>query len=708
MARKPSTTRDLPSHAVIEWDEQGFPIATDFNDFYFSHRDGLNEARYVYLEQNQLAKRWKVLGEQQTFIVAETGFGTGLNFLACMQLWQQQKKAGSIPADARLHFISIEPSPLQPQDLVCALALWSELSPQSEALTAQYPSAVSRGFHQLNFDDVQLTLVIDDLARGLEQLLCSDHPLFDQPQWRVDAWFLGNLCPTKNPAMWQPALFQHMQKLSDSHTTATTFTASAATKECLSACGFNIERVPGFNSKRDMLRATLEQPFTAPAAHTYSENSRNTKHSVPWYITSHSQPSNRQILVIGGGLAGCHTANALAQRGWQVTLVEQHAGLASEGSGNPQGVLYAKLSAKAETLGDFNGDALQFAQRHYARYWVTDHPNTAIGQRCGVLQLSYNEKVKAQHQKLFESYHAQNPQQCLIQALDAEAATEISGLPQSNGGIFFPNAGWINPKRLCRQLLLHPNITLRSSTQVTSLEHDGKQWCVSIEGQAQKEAHTTVVVCCASHVQRFAQTEHLPIKAIRGQVTYNTATPASLALKTVLCADGYAAPAALADDSSSAPQHCFGASFSLHNPTLDLCPNEQRDNRLRLTEHFPSLAQALAFNLDDDTDSGRVARRCTTPDYLPIVGPAPNYSAYLERFSLLRKNARAAIPHAGPNWPNLYLNVGYGSRGLTYSPLCAAFLAAQIDGSPLPITRDLHTALHPARFLIRGLIRKKL
>jgi len=710
MSHQPSDNTAHPHHATIEWDEQGLPIAKAFNDFYFSRRDGLSETRYVYLEQNQLPKRWATLSEQQTFIIAETGFGTGLNFLASWQLWQQQKQAGLIAPSARLHFVSVERHPLLPQDLTRALALWPELSSQADALLTQYPSALSQGFHQLNFDDVRLTLIIDEVVHGLQQLRSSDHPLFSQPQWRVDAWFLDGFSPAKNPDMWRLELFQQVQKLSANSSSLSTFASTNTIKEHLSSCGFSVEVAAGFGSKREMLCARLQRPFVAPAAEQFFEHSHNAEHSTPWHVTTPALPT-RQALVIGGGLAGCHTAHALAQRGWQVTLLEQHADLASEGSGNPQGVLYAKLSAKAETLGDFNRDALQFAQRHYAHYWETDQTTEAqagTGQRCGVLQLSYNEKAEVQHRRLFERYQARYPQQQLIQAVDRNTATQISGLTQASGGIYFPSAGWINPKRLCQRLLKHPNITLRASTRVEALTHDGEQWRVQIEGQVQAERHTTVIVCCANHANRFSQTEHLPTKAIRGQVTYCDATSSSLALKTVLCADGYVAPAAPADNHSPTQKHCFGASFSLHNPSLECCPNEQRDNRLRLARHFPTLAHALAFNLDDHAPNGRVARRCTTPDYLPIVGPAPNFNAYLERFARLRKNARAGIPHTGPNWPNLYLNVGYGSRGLTYSPLCADLLASQIDDAPLPVSRDLQIALHPARFIIRGLIRKKL
>jgi tRNA 5-methylaminomethyl-2-thiouridine biosynthesis bifunctional protein len=55
----------------------------------------------------------------------------------------------------------------------------------------------------------------------------------------------------------------------------------------------------------------------------------------------------------------------------------------------------------------------------------------------------------------------------------------------------------------------------------------------------------------------------------------------------------------------------------------------------------------------------------------------------------------------------MYLNLGLGSRGLAYAPLCAELLAAQITGEVPPLARDLAQALHPARFIIRNLQRNR-
>ena len=97
---------DLP-HAQLDWNDQGQPLSRQFGDVYFSRDDGLGETRHVFLAGNDLPARFADLPAGSRLVIGETGFGTGLNFLCAWQLFDQLA-----PADACLHFVSVEKYPL--------------------------------------------------------------------------------------------------------------------------------------------------------------------------------------------------------------------------------------------------------------------------------------------------------------------------------------------------------------------------------------------------------------------------------------------------------------------------------------------------------------------------------------------------------------------------------------------------------------------
>ena len=88
----------MPLTPHIEW-RDGQPYASEFQDVYFSTDHGLQETEYVFLQGNALTQRWQNLAHQ-TFTIAESGFGTGLNFLCAAKLW-----LALAPKNAHLHFI---------------------------------------------------------------------------------------------------------------------------------------------------------------------------------------------------------------------------------------------------------------------------------------------------------------------------------------------------------------------------------------------------------------------------------------------------------------------------------------------------------------------------------------------------------------------------------------------------------------------------
>ena len=135
---------------TLHWDEEGQPISQQFDDIYFSKHNGLDESRYVFIEHNQLVQRFQAIDNDAVFIVGETGFGTGLNFLNCWQHW-----LAHAPCSAHLHVVSIEKHPLHPNDLDRALSLWPQLSTLVQQLSTQYRRSYTgdrnQTFHYFSF-----------------------------------------------------------------------------------------------------------------------------------------------------------------------------------------------------------------------------------------------------------------------------------------------------------------------------------------------------------------------------------------------------------------------------------------------------------------------------------------------------------------------------------------------------------------------------
>lgn len=729
---------DAPSgieNAQLQWDETGQPFSTAFEDIYFSRANGLAETEHVFLKHNQLHERFSALDSTDRFCIGETGFGSGLNFLAAWQLFEKTAAAG-----AQLHFISAEKFPLTPSDLARALALWPQLADFSTRLIAQYPAIVTPGFYPIVLvpGRVYLTLLIEDAAAGFSQLLASDHPHFLRHGCKIDAWFLDGFAPSKNPQMWSDPLFDAISHLSHEGTSAATFSAAGIVKRGLKRAGFALTKVPGFGKKREMLsarwsdtcsidRASTDLPPTdtvspditstdipsADTAATQATTASELAHAQaafarlksampyqsPWHLNGAPQntPDARRIAIVGAGLAGCHSARALAERGWQVTVFDSADEIAAGASGNPQGVVYAKLSPKQETQAQFNETALHFAQQSYRDYW-RDHPEG--GAVCGVLQLAYSDKEAQLHQDLRAKY---GDRPYLVEFVDAARASQIAGTATPYSGIFLPNAGWIDPVQLCQHLLQHPNIEVRTASEIRKLTATESGWTLDVFHNHTHREHgfAKVVLCTAQATNELLPELQFPLKTIRGQITYFAKENAP-ELNSVVCANGYIAPAAQG-------RFTTGATFDLREKNLALRQEDHASNLSNLTQALPGFSARVSQLLKDSPTQleGRAGLRCSLPDYLPLVGPVPQVAQLRKDFAKLGKNAQAPLKVAGTYQPGLYVNVGMGSRGLAYSPLCAHLLASYINQEPPPVTRDLLLSLHPARFLIRDIIRNK-
>ncbi len=666
-------------HADLHWDEHGQPLSSQFDDVYFSRASGLAESQHVFIQHNHLAERFAKLKDGDTFVIGETGFGTGLNFLSAWQCFLTHA-----PAAARLQFISVEKYPLQRNDLEQALALWPELSELREQLLHQY-IAIHSGFQHMQLANgrISLTLLIGDALEMLQQL-----------DGKVDAWFLDGFAPAKNPDMWNAQVFAQLARLAHSSTTLATFTSAGFVRRGLLAAGFAVERVAGFGHKREMLAGRFQPANTAVDT---------SKKTAPWFARP-EQPQlaaeQRHAIVIGAGIAGCASAASLAARGWRVTLIEQHEHIAQEASGNAQGILYLKLSAHATALSRFILSGFGYTRRALearSTQQPGNHSTATLDKSdwdiCGILQLGFNHK----EQKRLDALSTHFPES-LLRAVDAQHASQLAGVALDHGGVFYPETGWVNPPALCQVLSQHPLITVKNSQQAISLTRDNEQWQVHAEN-TQIATAPVVVLCNAANVAQFSQTQHLPLSRVRGQTTQLPATAASQSIKTVVCANGYISPA-------RHDTHTIGASFNFADNSQDATLAEHRSNLALLHELAPSFKLHLATDaIDVATLKGHAAFRCTSIDYLPLVGPVAQHDAFIQTYADLRKDARLPLTQPCPWYEGLYVNTAHGSRGLLSAPLAGELLAAWICAEPLPLPLELAQHCHPNRFAVRALMR---
>ena len=412
-----------------------------------------------------------------------------------------------------------------------------------------------------------------------------------------------------------------------------------------------------------------------------------------WHLDkSPAGRSTREIAVLGAGIAGCTSAVALAKRGFNVTLVDRHPIAGCEASGNNQGIVYPKLSARDDVLPRINLAAMQFSSRYYQPFWAQ-----GLGRQCGVIVVPENDKIKQDFEIIGQRF---KDQPNLVQLHGNEQLCRLSGINmQAQIGLYFPQLGWLSPADICQQLVAQHQIPLLQA-DIQRIAHNDDRWHLfGADGQSCITSET-LVIANAFDCKQFQQTEFLPVTQLRGQISYIPSNRASSALKTVICGEGYITP-------QHNGQHSIGATYNKGVFTTALRPEDHQANLDKIGATDCGIATVIGSQ-NVTTMTGRANYRCTTKDYLPIVGAVADLAQLIEDYSGLRRDAKSSIATAGSYLPNLYINCGMGSRGLSYAPLSAEILAAELAGDEPILDKDLRLALHPTRFIIRDLKKKRL
>lgn len=632
--------------ATLSVTDDGTPYAPVYDDVYHSRAGAIAQARHVFLGGNGLPGRWCEANARDHFVIVETGFGLGLNFLTTWASWREQPESARCQ---RLHFVSVEKHPLRPDNLTRLLTPYRNELPSDliDALIHQWPM-LAEGTQRLAFDNGQviLTLIYGDAETALPQVA-----------GRADAIYLDGFSPAKNPDIWSDTVCEALAKLSGSDTTLATWSVNGAVRRRLNASGFDLSLQPGFAQKREMLTATFRE---------------RRPHPYPARPAGHA-------LIIGAGLAGTATAERLASRGWRCTVLEAD-GVASGASGSKAGVIRPLPSVDDNVLSRLTRAGFLSTCNRLEE--LRARGLSVAWDACGVLHLA---RDSAQANAMQDTVRALALPDELLTWVDQAAASEKAGLTVTAGGWWFAAGGWVNPADYCEQLIRASGAVLRAQIHVDHLRQTDDVW-VAMDAQGNAIAEADIVILAnATDAPRLAApySNALPIRAARGQTTIMPSPPAP-APKTVICRNGYWTPAIN-------HQSTCGASFIVDDTDLNLRTTEHAENLAKIRSMV--VADGLSWPTAACPDlEGKVGLRPVVPDRLPLVGQLPAIVGAATPSPASRSRAaRARVP-------GLYVNSGYGARGILFATLCTELLASQIAGEPLPLPKDLVRAIDPMRY----------
>ncbi|HEY1608519.1 MAG TPA: bifunctional tRNA (5-methylaminomethyl-2-thiouridine)(34)-methyltransferase MnmD/FAD-dependent 5-carboxymethylaminomethyl-2-thiouridine(34) oxidoreductase MnmC [Paraburkholderia sp.] len=647
------TTTLIP--AKFAFRDDGALFSLIYGDVYHSASGAFAQAEHVFLRGNGLPERWR---GTRVFTVMETGFGLGVNFLATWSAWRDDPARGE-----RLHFVSVEKHPFSRDDLravLDAVAANTPLASLADALVNAWPPLVP-GTHRIEFDDgrVTLTLAFGDATDLLPKL------------WlRADAFYLDGFAPANNPTLWTPAIFKALARIAGDQATFATWCCAGDVKRTLEQSGFEYQKVDGFGTKRTMLVGRF-----APR----------------WRVRRYEPPlplavNERHAIVIGAGLAGCAIVERLAARGWRTTLIERHPKPASDASGNPAGVFHPLIARDDSSAARITRAAFLYALRNWAALSAKGH-SPARG-KGGLLHLATDDETRAVAAALDSFGYPSD----YVMPVTREHAMQIAGVELAHGGWFYPHGGWIEPASLCAAQCAAAGDALdaRFGVRVERLERHRDEW-IAIDESGHEIARAPVVVFANAHdAARCASLDFAPTRSVRGQLTLVTHSPLAN-LRVPVIGDGYAVPRA---DNVT----LIGATYEVDDTDDALRDAGHDENLERVAHMLPELRRA------DGSFTGRVAFRCVTSDRMPMLGALADEPAARRDADRLA----GAWPLDLPRATGLYGAFAFGSRGLVWSALGAELVAAQIEGEPWPLERELADHLDPARFLQRALRQRTL
>ena len=642
---------DIDPHITFNFD--GRPFSSRYNSFYHELRP-IEAAQDIFFS-NLFMRSFE--GQADFSVIGELGFGTGLNFALACNYWKKRNDC-----DARLHYVAIEPYPLEAHQVDRFLSGFSELDTERRELVSGYPKP-HVGFHRVWSTDnkIALTLVVGPVDEVLAEV-----------EAEVDVWFLNGFPLRVNPEMWSQNVCLELARLSKPDADLISICDDEEIQHRLAMQGFQMEKRDALSGKIRI----LEGKFIGK---------NKAKYLAPWFRPPPPVQSQGAVGIIGAGLAGCAMAEALARRGKRALLFDQQEDVAERASGIEAGLIAPELGLNASNMN-------RFYDRAYRMALSSIEDSEIRWNSRGVIEFFQKDEARRRIQHMKDGASLWHGAAQLMSP--SESSLQI-GINVSSHGIWFPHAGALNPKRYARYMSQKAECFLGAKVYEFDYRDDG--WRLYDYSGQRIATVDTLVIAAAQHSGFFKSISFLPLSSLLGQISFVPKNENSYKLKASIINNGYLMP-------SIDGFHVVGSTYLRDGFDENEWPQPvtvegHKKNYNNLDRELRSLFPDCQF----DQWLGYSAIRSATPDRLPVVGPVPEAKKFKRDFKRLNYGPRGKFPSGVNYQPNLFVLAGLGSRGIMTSALSAEVLTSQMLGEPWPIERTVTTALSASRFLARAI-----
>lgn len=556
----------------------------------------------------------------------------GLRFVALWRQWLSDPTRC-----ARLHVVLVVQALTLPGALRGYLvsALPKQDQVLAEQLVQQWPLNLP-GVHRLEFDtlNVTLTIAVGPAILMLERLtLVADAVLLPEAQ-------LAN--PRAGQAGWIVALARLIKANTVLLAHATTAAWPTDVESSLIVHEQTAYRMVGAGkSSPYLLRLRV-----SPRAHACASDD----------AASASTSAPRHLVVVGGGLAGLHVAQALALRGWRITVLEPAVAQGHVPSGHLAAALTPVVSRQDDPYARLSRAGSLRAQARWRQM------PEAIVTPTGALQLQRASGRIVDLKRIVDESGFPEP---FVRFVDAAQASELAGLSLTRGGLYFSTARRVQPQPLLARLAQTDGITCLSAQAFRVERAAGSvgPWRVfDRAGNVLAEAEQVVLAAglatqqlLAASVLLAAHSRLASLYGLGGELTYVDQALLSGGPRCIVSGDGYVLPALQG-------QCVLGGSYLNGGDSAEASASARQDNLARgaqlLNIPLPRTAHAHS------SLKGWSGQRAVVPDRFPVVG---------------------AISGS----PGLWVATGFASRGLSWASLVGDLIAARLTSEPLPLENDI-------------------